>query len=310
MANPVQVDKFEGGDVDEFIEHFEICALANGWETEKKALMIATCLKGEALEVYKTVNTEGRKDYGIVKETLQNAFKAEDQRFTALSEFHQRSMFPNETPQRYLFQLKRLLNKAFPEMDDQAKEQLIFEQFIRGLPKAVYENIRISPDIKTCQDALKRAQVLIRMHNEIPESQPELVASVQMKEEAHRVVQARDEGSGTISKDAAIEEAVSMITAQFKSSKIKERDYYTCATRRGFGSRRSYDGKQRKLICYECQGEGHYAEECPSRRKPKIRCYHCGRLGHIMRNCTESAIGQTLNEKGPIGRAEMRSQKY
>ena len=67
----VQVDKFEGGDVDEFIEHFEICALANGWEVEKKALMIATCLKGEALGVYKTVNSEGRKDYRIVKETLQ-----------------------------------------------------------------------------------------------------------------------------------------------------------------------------------------------------------------------------------------------
>ena len=55
MANPIQVDKFDGGDVDEFIEHFEICALANSWEMEKKALMIATCLKGEALEVYKTV---------------------------------------------------------------------------------------------------------------------------------------------------------------------------------------------------------------------------------------------------------------
>lgn len=309
MANPIQVDKFDGGDVDEFIEHFEICALANGWEMEKKALMIATCLKGEALEVYKTVNTEGRKDYGTVKETLQNAFKAEDQRFTALSEFHQRSMFPNETPQRYLFELKRLLNRAFPEMDGQAKEQLTFEQFIRGLPKAVYENIRISPDIKTCQDALRRAQVLIRMHNEISDSQPELVASVKFKEEAHRVVQAKDEGVDTISKDA-IEEAVSIITERFKSSNIKERDKYTCATRRGFGSRRSYDGKQRKLICYECQGEGHYAEECPSRRKAKIRCYNCGRLGHIMRNCTEQATGQTLNSKGPIGRAEIRSQRF
>ena len=46
----------------------------------------------------------------------------------------------------------------------------------------------------------------------------------------------------TLSKDA-IEEAVNIITAQFKSSIIKERDDYTCATRRGFGNRRSYDGK-------------------------------------------------------------------
>ena len=63
------------------------------------------------------------------------------------------------------------------------------------------------------------------MHNEISDSQPELVASVKFKEEAHRVVQAKEEGSDSdiITKDA-IEEAVSIITERFKSSKIKERD--------------------------------------------------------------------------------------
>ena len=51
----VQVDKFESGDVDDFRDHFEICALANGWSVEKKALMMVTCLNGEALEVYKSL---------------------------------------------------------------------------------------------------------------------------------------------------------------------------------------------------------------------------------------------------------------
>ena len=67
--------------------------------------------------------------------------------------------------------------------------------------------------------------LLINPHNEIPDSQSELVASVKMKEEAHRVVQASDEGCDTISKYVAIKEAVSMITAQFKSPKIKGRYY-------------------------------------------------------------------------------------
>ena len=118
MSNLVQFDKFEGGDVDEFIEHFEICALANSWDEEKNALMIATCLKGEALEVYKTIGTEGRNNYLTVKETLQTAFRTEGQKFTALSEFHERSMFPTETPQRYLFELKRCLTKHFRKWTD------------------------------------------------------------------------------------------------------------------------------------------------------------------------------------------------
>ena len=79
-----QVDKFDDGDVDDFIKHFEICALANGWDDEKRALMIATCLKGEALEVYKTIGAEEEKKFVMVKGTLQNAFRAEDQKFTAI----------------------------------------------------------------------------------------------------------------------------------------------------------------------------------------------------------------------------------
>ena len=42
---------------------------------------------------------------------------------------------PGETPQKYLYELKGLLRKAFPEMSTEAKEQLIFEQYIRGFPK-------------------------------------------------------------------------------------------------------------------------------------------------------------------------------
>ena len=111
---------------------------------DKKVLMIANCLRGEALQVYKTLTTDERKDYGTVKGKLLSAFKPEDITFASLSEFHGRTMFPGERPQKYLFELKKSLNKAFPQMAEEAKEQLLFEQFIRGLPKVIYENIRTS----------------------------------------------------------------------------------------------------------------------------------------------------------------------
>ena len=50
--------------------------------------------QGEALEVYKTMGTEGRKNHVTVKETLQTAFRAEDQKLTALSKFHGNLYFP------------------------------------------------------------------------------------------------------------------------------------------------------------------------------------------------------------------------
>ena len=48
--------------------------------------------------------------------------------------------------------------------EEAAREQLVFDKYIRVLPKVAYENIRISPETKNTNDTLKRAQVLIRMH--------------------------------------------------------------------------------------------------------------------------------------------------
>ena len=73
-------------------------------------------------------------------------------------------------------------------MDGQAKDNL-FEQYIMGLPKVAYENIRISREIKTSQEALRRAQVLVRIHNESSEnSQSEVMAAVQLKEYSHALI--------------------------------------------------------------------------------------------------------------------------
>ena len=92
-------------------------------------------------------------------------------------------MFPGERPQKYLFELKRLLNKAFPQMAEEAKEQLLFEQFICGLPKVTYENIRTSPDIKTSDAAMKRAQILIRLESDLVDNHRDKVAIVKQKQD-------------------------------------------------------------------------------------------------------------------------------
>ena len=81
------------------------------------------------------MDAESRLDFATVKEKLLGAFKPEDTKFTSLSEFQNRSLHPGETPQKYLYELKGLLRKVFPEMSTEAKEQLIFEQYIRGFQK-------------------------------------------------------------------------------------------------------------------------------------------------------------------------------
>ena len=127
---------------------------------------------------FTSLNEDDRKVYNTVKRKLQYAFKPEDIKFTSLSEFHERTIYPGETPQKYMYELKRLLKRAFPEMAEEAREQLLFEQYIHGLPKFVYENIRTSPDVRTTDQAMKRAQIIIRMHSESVHQNSEGVATV------------------------------------------------------------------------------------------------------------------------------------
>ena len=220
MANYVQIDKFESGDIDDFIDHFEICSLANEWPDEKKALMIATCLKGESLDVYKSLHPDDRKVYDTVHLI----------KFTSLSEFHQRTMHPDETPQKDLYELKRLLQKAFPEMFEGARKQLLFEQYIRGLPRYVYENIRVSPDVKTTEDALKRAQVVIRMHSENSNQDLDGVATVSIgKESKQEEEKIKCEKAFA---QEAIAAAVKAITEKMTLTNTDRSDY-ACTIQRG-----------------------------------------------------------------------------
>ena len=98
-----------------------ICSLANVWSNEMKALMIATCLIGEALAFHKSLN---RKDYERVLTVLRAAFKPEDINFTSLSAF-MKDYASMRDPQKILFELIRLLKKSYPEMPEEAREQLL-----------------------------------------------------------------------------------------------------------------------------------------------------------------------------------------
>ena len=39
-------------------------------------------------------------------------------------------------------------------------------------------------------------------------------------------------------------------------------------------------------LCYNCNGEGHFARECPF-EKSQYYCYSCGGDGHLARRCDQ-----------------------
>ena len=119
-------------------------------------------------------------------------------------------------------------------MGEGAKEQLLFEQYIRGLPKFVYENIRTSPVVKTTEEAMKRPEVVIHMH-EVLTPTSENVATIKTVID-NSVMENTHSGMNEkyLSQDA-IDEAVRVITEKISKTNSADNQDYVCSIQRGRG---------------------------------------------------------------------------
>ena len=136
VATHVSIPKsFSSGDVREWFQKFEICSDANGWDGAKKAKKLPTLLEGEALAAWMELTEEEKRDFGVVKEKLIR--KLAPLEFVSLEQFQKQAIFPGESIGMYLYELKRLLRQAMPELAEDASQQLLIHQFLAGLPAPV-----------------------------------------------------------------------------------------------------------------------------------------------------------------------------
>jgi hypothetical protein len=168
------------GELEEWLAKFEICASANGWSDERKAAKILTFLEGEVLVAYIEMADQDKADYDRLVAALKREFRTTGAQFRLMNEFEHRRLLPGETPRVFLYNLKRLLETAMPELSGEAKEKFLFHKFIEGLPKDVSRLMRSSvTDINTTKEALAKANSLtVNFEGDLKE-----VASVQENEE-------------------------------------------------------------------------------------------------------------------------------
>ena len=80
--------------------------------------------------------------------------------FIFLEEFHSRTMWPGEAVTLYLYDLKRLLQQAMPELAKIALQPLLLHQFLLGLPDAISQQLCASGDTKDL-NTVQRAKMLM-----------------------------------------------------------------------------------------------------------------------------------------------------
>ena len=119
----------------------------NGWSEANKLLWLPVSLSGKA-------RTDAKSSYGTAKEALQKHFEPESKRKLYLVEFQTRRRRHSEQWNDFGDKLRVLADKAFPELDDKAKELLSLQRYLSELdnPKIAFAVRQRQP--KTLDEAV------------------------------------------------------------------------------------------------------------------------------------------------------------
>ena len=170
---------------------------------------------------------------------MKNEFSPEESRFKSLQEFETRKQLPGKSSHVFLLILKKLLNKALPNLD---QENLLRHHFLDGLLNNIAQQLRAIPEIKTTQQALARACLLFTVE-ELSQS-----ALIQMQ---------NSETTECISK---VEQMLIQMDEKISSFQLSIRQVAAAQTTPGRTS--PSQNSQRPLQCYNCQQFGHSARNC------------------------------------------------
>ena len=152
---------FDSGDIVSWLRQFEVCATANSWDDAKKLKVLPAFLRGPAATYFHALE-DGQKDtYGNLAKNLTQVFCPAVDREKFFSDFEERILRPNEDPSLFLWELKNILMKADPTLEDGERTALLSRQFMKDLPHSLrlkFRAVHRSDDSLPCFTTLSTPQ--------------------------------------------------------------------------------------------------------------------------------------------------------
>eukprot|EP00731_Ephydatia_muelleri_P004969 Em0002g1145a len=232
----------------DWVEHFEAAALVNGWDEPTKLLWLPVRLTGKAQTAWRRLAPEAKQDFQAAKDALQKRFEPESKRQLYVVEFQTRKRRPDEQWSDFGDELRILADKAFPGIDEKAKDLLSLERYLSELdnPKVAFAVRQRQP--KTLDDAVScTMEMESYLHQETKGSKISVVSDVPVEERETlmAMIHSLSERMGKLE--------TSERPAQARAGRRKPETY---------NSSREPAASKDTIICLKCGKEGHFARGC------------------------------------------------
>ena len=134
MAKPVLLPEPYGGEPtnwNEWLSHFESVAVVNKWETEaEKMKWLRVCLTGKAQTAFMKLSDAARENYSECVKALKKRFAPDSRKDLYVAELNTRTKQQEEDWASFGDSLRVLSDRAYPDLEDKARERLTLNQFL------------------------------------------------------------------------------------------------------------------------------------------------------------------------------------
>ena len=226
-------------DFEEWLDHFNAVASVNRWSEEDQCAILKAYLPPRTLTLFKELRPEIRAttDFFILSTALCNKVTPPEKLEVYKSEFKVRTKKPSENLDEFGRSLRKLARKAYPNLNDQVRDELAKDQFILMLPSS---QLRIA----VRQGRPETLDVAIRLAIEM-ESYREV-------EKANVIRNIEEQNVNQVSTTPTLAEMMKQNQDVLKEL-INSMQRFQSVRR----------GEKRPLKCWKCGVIGHIKRNCP-----------------------------------------------
>ena len=226
----------------DWLVQFEIVSRYNAWTEAEKGSNLASSLRGNAQQVLRDLPEEQVEDYHSILEALKRRFDPGEKENLRRQEFRYRIKKRDESVTEYGFALNRLANSAYPTMPREAKEILVVDRFVDGLP-----SIEMQKHVQFRHPSNLNEAIAFAIEYESFEGRLE---GRKPAEKAVRNI-AKKEDNDILKALKDIADGQKVIADQLKTRPQPRPSAFPTF----------FPG----IECHECHQEGHYRNACPNR---------------------------------------------
>jgi len=250
---------------DQWIGHFESVARVNGWDDETRLSWLEVRMTGKAQSAWRRISSEAKTNYATAKDALKKRFDPDCRRDLYVVEFQTRRRNRGEAWEELADALCLLADKAFPDLQDKAKEQLTLDRFLATLDKP---ELALAVKQKRPRNVDEAVAYTLEMESYMMTTGSTRSSSISAAIPQEDSDDQGAEGDATISVAAVLSKQDAMMDMlRSFNIRLENLERKVASTEKGRVPVKKLSEQSREpIVCRKCGQVGHFARGCAQRK--------------------------------------------